>query len=452
MKIHLIAIGGSAMHNLALALHQKGYKVTGSDDEIFEPSRSRLEKYGLLPQQIGWFPDKITPDIDAIILGMHAREDNPELIKARELGLTIYSYPEYLFEQTKDKKRVVIAGSHGKTTITSMIMHVLKHCGVDFDYMVGASVEGFDTMVKLSESANVAIFEGDEYLSSPVDKRPKFHLYKPHVALISGIAWDHINVFPTFEAYQEQFLQFIELIEPHGTLYYYDGDLLLKNLVENTSNHLEKEPYIELPHTIHDHHTYLLTQSGSYKLNIFGNHNIQNVSGAKEVCNQLGISDLDFYKSIISFKGASKRLQVLKAGNSSIAYIDFAHSPSKVKATVSALKEQFPERQLVACLELHTFSSLNIPFLKQYKNCMLPAEKGIVYFNPKTLQHKQLPDITTNQVKTAFAGDNINVINDSGELIKYLQSLDYQNTNLLFMSSGNFDGTDLNALAKNLIQ
>lgn len=452
MKIHLIAIGGNAMHNLALALHKKGYKVSGSDDEIFEPSRSRLEKYGLLPQKIGWFPELLTPDIDAVILGMHAREDNPELIKARKLGLSIYSYPEYLFEQTRDKKRIVIAGSHGKTTITAMVMHVLKHCGLNFDYMVGALVDGFDTMVRLSETSTFAIFEGDEYLSSPLDKRPKFHLYQPHIALISGIAWDHINVFPTFEIYKEQFSRFIDLIEPNGTLFYYGGDKILKNIVEKSSHPISMEPYKEPDYTIHENQTYLLTQTGSYKLNIFGNHNLQNVGGAKLVCNQLGVSDLEFYKAIISFKGASKRLQVIKSNNHSTVFLDFAHAPSKVKATINAVKEQYPNRKLIACLELHTFSSLNIQFLDEYKNSMSAAEESMVYFNPKTLQHKLLPDISIKQIQSAFGDDKINVANDISSLISFLKSLDFQNTNLLFMSSGNFDGTDLSMIVKDLIQ
>ncbi len=451
MKIHLIAIGGNAMHNLALALHHKGYEVSGSDDEIFEPSRSRLEKFGLLPPEIGWFPERITSDIDVVILGMHAREYNPELVKARELGLTIYSYPEYLFEQCKNKKRVVIAGSHGKTTITSMIMHVLKHSKIEFDYMVGALVDGFDTMVSLSESTTVAIFEGDEYLSSPIDKRPKFHLYKPHIALITGIAWDHINVFPTFEIYAEQFAKFIDLIEPNGILFYYEGDPVLNSLVKKSLNRITAKPYKEHDYTVHEHHTYLLSQSGSYKLNVFGIHNLQNINAAKLICNQLGISDLEFYKGITTFKGASKRLQVLKSEDHSTAFLDFAHAPSKVKATIDALKGQFPERKLIACLELHTFSSLNIEFLDQYKGSM-SAEINIIYFNPKTLEHKLLPEISINQVKKAFCDDKLNVFTDIPELIKFLTSFDYNNTNLLFMSSGNFDGTDLSTLAKNLIQ
>lgn len=450
MRIHLIAIGGSAMHNLAMALHEKGFTVTGSDDEIFEPAKSRLERYGLLPKEIGWFPERITPNLDAVILGMHAREDNPELIKAKELGVKIFSYPEYLYEQTKDKKRVVIAGSHGKTTITSMIMHVLKHTGKEFDYMVGALVEGFDTMVRLSEQSTIAIFEGDEYLSSPIDRRPKFHLYKPHIALISGIAWDHINVFPTFDIYKEQFFKFIDTMEHNGSLYYYEGDPVLAGLVGLSTNNVEKIPYKEHDHMVHEHHAYLLTQSGSYKLQVFGNHNLQNIHGAKLICNQLGLTDVEFYKAIATFKGAAKRLQVLKSGTNSTVYLDFAHAPSKVKATVNAMKEYYPERKLIACLELHTFSSLNSDFLGEYRNTLAGADEAIVYFNPETLWHKQLPDITPAQVKEAFGG-SIKVFTQSAELIGFLKSINYQNANLLLMSSGNFGGLDLSALAKDLL-
>jgi UDP-N-acetylmuramate: L-alanyl-gamma-D-glutamyl-meso-diaminopimelate ligase len=452
MKIHLIAIGGSAMHNLALALYEKGFVVTGSDDEIFEPARSRLQKYKLLPADIGWFPERITNDLDAVILGMHARENNPELLKAKELGLRIFSYPEYLYEQTKDKKRVVIAGSHGKTTITSMVMHVLQHLGQSFDYMVGAQVEGFDTMVHLSDQSAVAIFEGDEYLSSPIDKRPKFHLYKPHIALISGIAWDHINVFPTFEIYKEQFVQFINLMEHNGTLFYYEGDTVLTEVLEKSSNNICKIPYKEHDHIMREHSTYLLSQSGSYKLNIFGKHNLQNINGAKLVCNQLGISDLEFYKAISSFRGAAKRLQVLKSNSDSIAYLDFAHAPSKVKATVAALKEQYPERKLIACLELHTFSSLNNNFLGQYKGTLSPADKAVVYFNPETLRHKELPEISVEQVKAAFGNNNLEVFTHSNDFVNFLKSKNYKNTNLLLMSSGNFSGIDMIAIAKEMIQ
>lgn len=450
MRIHLIAIGGSAMHNLALALHHKGYTVTGSDDEIFEPSRTRLEKHGLLPPELGWFPEKITSDIDAVILGMHAQEDNPEIIKAKQLWIKIYSYPEYLFNQCSDKKRVVIAGSHGKTTITSMIMHVLKCCDRDFDYMVGANVEGFETMVRLSETAPIAIFEGDEYLSSALDRRPKFHLYKPHIALISGIAWDHINVFPTFEIYKQQFTEFINQMEPTGTLYYYQNDEILKDVVEKSANHVNKIPYAEHVHMVRDHYSYLLTQSGSYRLNVFGKHNLQNVNGAKLICNQLEVTDVEFYKAIATFKGASKRLQVLHSTKETTVFLDFAHAPSKVKATVAAMKEQYPERKLIACLELHTFSSLNEKFLGEYSGSMQKADKAIVYFNPQTIAHKRLPEISEKQVKDAFGDVNLEVITDNKELVKYLKQQDYKLANLLLMSSGNFGALDLNELAVTL--
>jgi UDP-N-acetylmuramate: L-alanyl-gamma-D-glutamyl-meso-diaminopimelate ligase len=452
MKIHLIAIGGSAMHNLALALHEKGYMVTGSDDEIFEPAKSRLEKYGLLPVEIGWFQERITPDLDAVILGMHAREDNPELIKARELGLPVYSYPEYLYEQAKNKRRVVIAGSHGKTTITSMIMHVLKHCGHEFDYMVGALIDGFETMVYFSDSSSVAIFEGDEYLSSPIDKRPKFHLYKPHTAIISGIAWDHINVFPTFDIYKDQFSKFIELMEHNGTLYYYDGDQELSDIIAKSTNNIDKIAYKEHVHMVRDHSTYLFTQSGSYKLHVFGKHNLQNISAAKLVCNQLGIIDVEFYKAISTFKGAAKRLQVLKSGQGSAVYLDFAHAPSKVKATVSALKDQYPERKLIACLELHTFSSLDGKFLTQYTNTMSVADKAVVYYNPDTLKHKQLPDILPGQVREAFGSPTLEVFTQTTDFMDFLKTNHYQDTNLLLMSSGNFGGIDMAALAREIIR
>jgi UDP-N-acetylmuramate: L-alanyl-gamma-D-glutamyl-meso-diaminopimelate ligase len=451
MKIHLIAIGGSAMHNLALALHEKGYVITGSDDEIFEPSRTRLEKAGILPTQMGWFAEKITPDLDAIILGMHATDDNPELIKARKLGIKIYSYPEYLYEQTKDKKRVVIAGSHGKTTLTSMVMHVLKANNRDFDYMVGAIVEGFETMVRLTESAPVAIFEGDEYLSSTLDKRPKFHLYKPHIAVITGVAWDHVNVFPTFDIYKDQFVQFIELIEPNGCLYYYAGDSVLQEVVKKSKSRTCQIPYSSHNSQINDHNTYLITSTGLYKLNIFGDHNLQNISGAKHICNQLGITDVEFYKAITSFKGASKRQQVLKSKDNAGVYLDFAHAPSKVKATVSAFRNQYPERKLIACLELHSFSSLTAEFLTHYKGSLDEADIAMVYFNPDTVKHKRLPEVKPDQVREAFKNPKLEVYTETQAILDRVKAIKEENINFLFMSSGNFGGIDLVGLAKEII-
>ncbi len=451
MKIHLIAIGGAVMHNMAIALHKKGYTVTGSDDEIFDPAKSRLEKHGILPEKWGWFPKKITEETDLVILGMHARENNPELQKAQELNIKMYSFPEYLYEQCKDKTRVVIGGSHGKTTITSMIMYVLNYMKVDFDYMVGAQIEGFDTMVKLSNTAKLAIFEGDEYLSSALDRRPKFHLYKPHIALLSGIAWDHINVFPTFNKYVEQFKIFINKIEKNGSLIYFDNDENILKLVKNADNSIKLFPYNEHENNVKDNNTYLLSKGKKYQLQVFGGHNLQNISGARYVCNQLGISDNDFYKAITEFKGAAKRLQLLKKNNNTNIYLDFAHSPSKLMATTKAVKQQFANRELIACMELHTFSSLNADFLKEYKNCMATADKAIVYFNPETIKHKQLAEITAKQVKEAFGGKNLEVITDAKEFKDFLINLKLENKNLLLMSSGNFSGINFNELANELI-
>ena len=439
MNIHLIAIGGSAMHNLALALHHKGYKITGSDDAIFSPSKERLSKYDLLPKEMGWFPEKITKNLDAIILGMHARIDNPELIKANELGIPIYSYPEYIFEQSKNKKRVVIGGSHGKTSITAMILHVLQNLNIDCDYMVGAQLEGFDTMVKLTHQAPIIILEGDEYLSSPIDRRPKFHLYHPHIAVLSGIAWDHINVFPTFEMYVDQFRIFKNMVK--DTLIYCSEDEEIDKLTKEESK-CKLVPYSTPEHKIKEG----ITSVEGTELLIFGNHNLQNLNAAKLVCNELEISDTDFYKEISTFKGASNRLELVRKTNTSAVYKDFAHSPSKLKAASSAMKKQFQERKLVACMELHTFSSLNEEFLKQYTGCMDEPDTAIVYFSPEAIAHKKLEPISKEQVHTAFGRENLLVFTNSIELEEYLKSLNWKNKNLLMMSSGTFDGIEFGEL------
>ncbi|MFH2141910.1 MAG: Mur ligase family protein [Bacteroidota bacterium] len=449
-NVHFIAIGGAVMHNLAIALYKMSYNVTGSDDEIFEPSKSRLLKYGLLPGKQGWFAEKITEKTDAVILGMHAHSDNPELVRARELSIPVYSFPEYLFEQTKDKKRVVIGGSHGKTTTTSMIMHVLKENNIKFDYMVGAQIEGFDTMVQLSD-APLAIFEGDEYLSSTLDMRPKFHLYKPHIAVITGIAWDHINVFPTFENYIEQFEKFIDLIEKNGTLIYYQKDNTLSRIVNQAREELNKIPYIEPSNRIIDGKTNLVYNNKNYSLSVFGDHNLQNISAAKEVCNLLGISNNQFYNAIGSFKGASKRLQLLAENEFTAVFLDFAHSPSKLKATTEAVKKQYKERRLVACMELHTYSSLKEEFLPHYHMCMQSADIAYVYFNPETIKHKRLKNISKEKVAKAFGIENIQVFTDRDQLINNLMKTDWNNTNLLLMSSGNFSGVDFQELANKIM-
>ena len=451
MKVHFIAIGGSAMHNLALALHHKKYVVTGSDDEINEPSKTRLAAKGLLPDKIGWFPDKITSDLHAVILGMHARADNPELVRAKELGLKIYSYPEYIYEQSKDKTRVVIGGSHGKTTITSMIMHVLKEDDLEFDFMVGAQLEGFETMVRLSHTAPVIILEGDEYLASPIDRRPKFHLYKADIALVSGIAWDHINVFPTFENYVEQFRIFVNNLPEGGTLIYPKSDELTFSVCKEVK-HVHHLPYSTPLNFVKNGITYLGIEgeSNAIPLSVFGEHNLLNLEGAKMVCMTLGFSENDFYTSISTFKGASRRLELLSAGDKHAIYRDFAHSPSKLEATTAAVKNQFDSRKLIACMELHTFSSLTANFLDEYSGSMDAADEAIVYFNPHTIEHKKLPPLTDEQVKKAFGRRDLIVFTDSNLLRSYLESKSLKNANLLLMSSGTFDGIDLSTFAKAL--
>jgi UDP-N-acetylmuramate: L-alanyl-gamma-D-glutamyl-meso-diaminopimelate ligase len=451
MKIHLIAIGGSAMHNMALALHDKGFEVTGSDDQIFEPSRGRLKSKGLLPEADGWFPEKITNDIDAIILGMHARPDNPELKRAQELGLNIYSYPEYLYEQSKDKKRVVIGGSHGKTSITSMILHVLNQLEIDADYMVGAQLKGFDNMVKLTKEAEVIILEGDEYLSSPIDRRPKFHWYKPHVAVLSGIAWDHINVFPTFDNYVEQFSIFMNKMESGADLYYYEGDAVLKTAVEKSNAEINKAGYTAFDNRVEEGVTYLKFENKEYPIQIFGSHNLQNLSAAFHVCVSLGIEPIDFIQSIQSFEGAAKRLEKVAESKTSIGFKDFAHSPSKLKATTQAVKNQFPNRKLIACMELHTFSSLNAEFLKEYNGCMDAPDEAIVYFSPKAIAHKKLAPISEEQVFQSFNRRDLKVFTESQALQDYLNQKRWEDANLLVMTSGNFDGIDLDNYIKQLI-
>lgn len=451
MNIHFIAIGGSAMHNLALALHKKGYHVTGSDDEIFEPSKSRLKNAGILPETSGWNPERITRELDAVILGMHAREDNPELIRAKELGVKIYSYPEYLYEQTKDKKRIIIGGSHGKTTTTSMIMHILKNCGIEFDYMAGALLEGFDTMVHLSHESKIAVFEGDEYLSSPIDMRPKFHHYHPDIAILTGIAWDHVNVFPIFSDYVEQFAIFIDKITPGGSLFYFNEDKNIGKIINRGDKSVKKVAYNTFPHKVREGKTFLQLNGKETELKIFGNHNMQNLAAAYLVCKELEISDDDFLKAITSYNGAAKRLQKIAETPHAVAYLDFAHSPSKLKATVDAVKAQYPNKKLIACMELHTFSSLNASFLPQYKDCMKDADKAIVFFNPEVVAHKRLPEITVNDVKKGFGDGNLSVFTDNTELIKTLEQEDYNNTILLIMTSGNFSGIDIKKTVDDLI-
>jgi len=447
-RVHFIAIGGSAMHNLAIALQRQGFDVTGSDDEIFEPSRSRLDRLGLLPDALGWHPEDITKDVDAVILGMHARADNPELKRAQELGIPVFSYPSYFYERTKGKTRVVIGGSHGKTTITSMIVHVLRQAGVEFDYLVGAQLDGFDCMVKLSDSSTVAIIEGDEYLASALEPVPKFHLYKPDIALISGIAWDHVNVFKTFESYVDQFRRFIACIEPGGKLVYCAEDKEVKSVAEEEEVSATRIPYGIPQHRIADGRTILETAHGDVGLQVFGKHNLQNLEGARRVCHLLGIGEKEFHAAISTFHGAAKRLEKLAEVPGRVVYKDFAHSPSKLKATLEAVREQFPDRRLVACMELHTYSSLNEGFIDQYAGTMDAADRAIVFYDPHAVELKRLPPIPVARVKRAFAREDLIVHNDPIAVMGEVRKGIGGDSVLLMMSSGNFGGLDLQALSE----
>ena len=451
MKIHFISIGGSAMHNLALALLEKGDTITGSDDAIFEPSKSRLDAKGLLPKEMGWFPDKINKDIDIVILGMHAKTDNPELIKAQELGLKIFSYPEYLYEHSKNKTRVVIGGSHGKTTITSMILHVLKYHDIEVDYMVGAQLDGFERMVHLTEENEFMIIEGDEYLSSPIDRRPKFHLYKANISLLSGIAWDHINVFPTFDNYVEQFEIFVDTMVNGGIMVYNEEDKIVKRVVEEATKAIKKFPYKTPIYSIENGSTLLNTTEGIVPLEIFGQHNLQNLEGARNICMHIGIGDEEFYEAISSFKGANKRLEKLIEVDNTVIFKDFAHSPSKVKATSDAVKEQYNNRRVLTCLELHTYSSLNADFLKEYQNALDAADEAVVFYSPDAVKIKRLEEVTKEQIAMAFQRDDLIIYTDPKEFKDFLFSQNLENTVLLLMSSGNYGGLNFEEV-KSLVE
>ncbi len=436
------------MHNLALALQDKGYQVSGSDDVIFEPSKSRLDAAGLLPAETGWFPENIAGDLDAVIVGMHAKADNPELERATALNLKIYSYPEFLFEQSKYKTRVVIGGSHGKTTITSMVLHVMHYFDRAVDYMVGAQLEGFDRMVHLTEENDFIVLEGDEYLSSPIDPRPKFHLYQPNIALISGIAWDHINVFPTFENYAEQFEIFIESIVNGGSLTYNQEDRVVKELVETSDNPIRKLPYKTPDYFVKGGKTFLETPEGPMPIEIFGKHNLNNLAGAKWICQQMGVDEADFYEAIASFRGAAKRLELLAKGVDGMAFKDFAHAPSKVKATTQAVKEQYPDHRLVACLELHTYSSLNSGFLEEYRGTLAKADIAAVFYSLEAVTIKRLKPMSEAEIAKAFDRADLHVFTNAMDFHSFLMKQDLKSSILLLMSSGNYGGLDLEQIKK----
>ncbi len=452
MRVHFISIGGSVMHQLAIALHRKGYQVTGTDDEIFEPAKSNLAAEGLLPAQIGWQPDLITNDIDAVILGMHAKSDNPEILKAQELGLKIYSFPEYIFHESQQKKRAVVGGSHGKTTTTSMIMHVLRQLGMDFDYLVGARLEGFDQSVNITH-APVIVCEGDEYPASAIERKPKFHFLFPHVAVITGIAWDHINVFPAFPFYLEQFIIFIKKIEEGGVLIYNASDPVLKKLVEeNMREDIRYQPYGVPQYTIADGKTTVTIDGVTGPLRVFGNHNLMNLLAAYYSCKELGVSATGFINSIASFTGAAKRLELLAVNETTNVYRDFAHAPSKVKATIEAVKQQYPGRKLIGILELHTFSSLNEAFMSEYKGAMDKADAAVVFYSKHALELKRMPDLPAEKVSEGFGKDGLLVMNDKDTLWDWLQEQSFENSNLVLMSSGNYDGLDMLTFAKQITE
>lgn len=452
MKVHFISIGGSVMHQLAIALKRKGYEVTGTDDEIFEPAKTNLANEGLLPESIGWNTNKLTADLDAVILGMHAKADNPEIAKAKELGLKIYSFPEYIYAESTQKKRVVVGGSHGKTTTTSMIMHVLKKLNFEFDYLVGAKLEGFNQSVNIT-NAPVIVCEGDEYPASVIEKKPKFHFLFPHVAILTGIAWDHINVFPTFDFYLEQFVTFIHKIEAGGILIYNEADAVLKKIVDaNRRTDIQYQPYSTPQNAIDNGKTTIVLEGEKTELSVFGNHNLQNVQAAYWACKALGVSTVEFLQSISSFTGASKRLELLASNSGMNVYRDFAHAPSKVKATVQAVKQQFPNRKLVAILELHTFSSLNEQFMKEYNGALANADDAIVFYSNHALALKRMPPLEKEVVKEGFAKANLLVMNEKNELVNWLNQQNFSNTSLLFMSSGNYDGFDVVDYANTMMQ
>lgn len=450
MKVHFISIGGSVMHQLAIALKRKGYQVTGSDDELFEPSRTNLEKEGILPQQLGWNPAAITSDLDAIILGMHAKNDNPEIEKARQLQLPIYSFPEYIYNESRQKTRVAIGGSHGKTTTTSMIMHVLKIAQKKFDYLVGAKLDGFDQSVNITD-APVIICEADEYPASAIEKRPKFHFLFPHIAVLTGIAWDHINVFPTYEYYLEQFSIFIGKIETGGVLIYNNTDNELEKIINSSKRKdIIYQPYSVPQNSIENGKTTVIMDDATAQLKVFGNHNLLNLNAAWLVCRQLGVSVATFINGISTFTGASKRLEIMAENESTIVYRDFAHAPSKVTATIEAVKQQYPNRQLIAVLELHTYSSLNREFMAEYKGALDKADKAVVFYSKHALELKRMPELPKEIVVQGFAKKGLEVITDKDELDKWLQSQPFENANIVLMSSGNYDGLDIGKFAESV--
>ena len=451
MRLHFIAIGGSAMHSLALGMLELGHRVTGSDDVIFEPSKSKLQAAGILPETEGWFPEKITEDLDVVVLGMHAKKNNMELLRAQELNLNIQSYPEFLALLTENKTRVVVAGSHGKTTITAMVLHTLKYHDIDTDYMVGAPVSEDSKTLSITDDNDFILLEGDEYLSSAINPKPKFLWYAPEIALISGIAWDHVNVFPTFENYCSQFEFFINSIQAGGVLIYNEEDEVLKKLVESNIHPIKKIGYRTPEYFIDDGITFLETEEGSLPLAVFGIHNLQNLVAAKWIAQLMGLDSSDFFEAIPSFKGAAKRLELLASGAKSSLFKDFAHAPSKVKASSKAVSDQFKGKNIIVCLELHTYSSLDPEFIKQYAHSLESADEAIIFHDPEALKIKNRVPIPPDVIVQSFAHKNLRVFTDAIELNDMLLAKDYNEAVLVMMSSGNFGGMDWSALQQRFL-
>ncbi len=449
-KFHFIAIGGSVMHNLAIALSQHGHLVSGSDDDIHDPSKSKLIKHNLLPDQMGWFPEKIDKTVHAVILGMHAKKDNPELLKAQSLQVPIYSLPEFIYSQSIDKQRIAICGSHGKTTITAILIHILAFHNRKFDYVIGAQQPGMENTVKLSD-APIILIEGDEYFSSPLDQTAKFLKYQHHMAVISGIAWDHANVFPSRDTYIKQFELLADASPKCGTIIYNEEDPIAAKIGKTERTDVQSIPYKTHDHIIENGLVYL-TPAGKDRtpIQIFGRHNLQNLSAARELLKKIGITNDQFYEAIPSFKGADGRLQKLNSGNSTIVYKDFAHAPSKVSASIDAIKSLYPKRKLVGCLELHTFSSLNASFLPEYKNSMQHCDTAVVYYNPEKVKEKGFKQLEEGSLRDAFNKKDLHIFTDIPALQSYLVSLSWKETNLVMMSSGNFSGLDLHQLAQKI--
>jgi len=450
-SVHFIAIGGSVMHNLALALKKMGMRISGSDDEIYEPAAGKL-KSGGIEANIGWQPEKMDASIDLVVLGMHAKADNPELAKAKSLKLPIVSFPDFIRRWSANQQRIVIGGSHGKSSITALAMHVLNQLNKKFDYLIGAEVEGFSLTVSLSD-APIIIIEGDEYLASKLDPVAKFLKYDHHIGLISGIAWDHKNVFPSFEDYTQQFEQFADKTPKAGSIIYNEKDLLAKKIGEKEREDVRKVPYGVHDAVIKNGVTYLKTKDyGEVKISVFGDHNLENIGAVLALVKLLGIEEKAFYQAVQTFTGAKKRLEIVKQQGNDKLFKDYAHSPSKLEATTTALKKQFADSKVVVAYELHTFSSLNKEFIKEYKNTLSKADEAFIFINPHNIKNSHTDDLTTTEIQEAFNNTELTLFTDKHKLVEAMKKAKTTEKNIFaLLSSGNFDGLDIEEVSHKLI-